>query len=326
MAYLSATNFQIYSAGVDLSGIEGSELDVILNSASLMCDSETLGNWAYQVVVNESHDLTTGRSIAWETYAYNPPVRLITGVFISNSLNVPNSSFYSFPIPLGNQPGPPGLPVGTLPTNFGGIYLDRDRNIISINYTTLQFGLAAQVFPFSSFTHPQIFLSYSAGYDSGSVQGIVVNNGGSNYSANPIVTIANSPSGPELTAKATAVVTAGVITSINLTFAGEAYATIPSVTITDTTGSGATATALAMPDGYFVPVPSWLKESTRLIAAAMVSERNLAAQGLSGVQQVRQGQSEFRRTSESDIKGSMGFAIPSEVRNILRLHRRTSLA
>ncbi|MGI0133599.1 MAG: hypothetical protein ACREBW_01400 [Candidatus Micrarchaeaceae archaeon] len=250
MAYLSIDDFKDYSGGIDLTQLrDDDELNAILATASALCDAETNSVWNYQVLTNEPHDLTTGRSIAWETYAYYSPVRIITGAFISNSLNVSQSNFYEFPIPMGSQPGPPGLPAGSLPTNFGGIFLDRERDIVSINYTTLQFGLAGQIFPFTSFTHPQIFLSYSAGYDDGTIQS----------------------------------------------------------------------------DGHSLPAPSWLREATRLIAGAMVSERNLAAQGLSAVQQVRQGQSEFRRATEGN-SGSSGFTLPVEVRQLLRLHHKTSLA
>ncbi len=84
---------------------------------------------------------------------------------------------------------------------------------------------------------------------SGSIETVTVTAGGSHYSANPTVTIsapdfpsgtAPYPNGDQATA--TAVVSAGTIQSIQVTYGGHGYFQ-PIVTITDATGSGATATA-----------------------------------------------------------------------------------
>lgn len=83
----------------------------------------------------------------------------------------------------------------------------------------------------------------------GSVKSIAVTAGGSGYSATPTVTVSAPdfpngrkpyPTGAQATAAA--VVVGGVITQINVTYGGDGYFQ-PIVTITDTTGSGATATA-----------------------------------------------------------------------------------
>lgn len=88
---------------------------------------------------------------------------------------------------------------------------------------------------------------------SGSVVSCTVTDGGSGYSASPTVTISapdfpngtsNNPNG--LQATATATVQAGVITGIDISEAGSGYFQ-PTVTITDTTGSGATATVAVSP-------------------------------------------------------------------------------
>lgn len=84
---------------------------------------------------------------------------------------------------------------------------------------------------------------------SGSVSTISVTAGGTGYSASPTVTISTPdfPSGQGALANgsqatATAVVSAGVIQSIQVDYGGAGYFQ-PIVTITDTTGTGATATA-----------------------------------------------------------------------------------
>ena len=83
---------------------------------------------------------------------------------------------------------------------------------------------------------------------SGSCVSATVTAGGSGYSNSPTVTITPpdfpsgklpKPSGDQATASAT--VQAGVITAISITYGGYGYFQ-PQVTITDTTGSGATAT------------------------------------------------------------------------------------
>lgn len=88
---------------------------------------------------------------------------------------------------------------------------------------------------------------------SGQVSTISVTAGGSGYSATPTITISEPdfpshegafPNGAQATASA--VVTAGVITDIQVDYGGAGYFQ-PTVTITDSTGSGATATAETSP-------------------------------------------------------------------------------
>jgi len=85
--------------------------------------------------------------------------------------------------------------------------------------------------------------------NAGQVVGAVVNNGGANYTA-PTITFAAGPTGSVQT-QGSAVLSNGVITSINVTQWGTGYtpalpgsAGVPAITITDSTGSGAAATAI----------------------------------------------------------------------------------
>jgi hypothetical protein len=81
------------------------------------------------------------------------------------------------------------------------------------------------------------------------VSSITVTNGGSGYTA-PVVTISapadsvQEGGGLYPPATATANLTGGVITSITVTYNGTQYTSVPTVTITDPTGTGATATAV----------------------------------------------------------------------------------
>lgn len=88
---------------------------------------------------------------------------------------------------------------------------------------------------------------------SGSVISCTLTAGGTGYSAAPTVTIStpdfpsggvNDPTGAQATAIAT--VQAGVIVGIDITYGGAGYFQ-PTVTITDTTGSGAAATVAISP-------------------------------------------------------------------------------
>ena len=88
---------------------------------------------------------------------------------------------------------------------------------------------------------------------SGSVQSITVTAGGSGYSDTPTVSISppDSPNGKlpfpsGLQATARAIVIGGVIDSISVEQGGEGYFQ-PTVTISDSTGSGATATPVLSP-------------------------------------------------------------------------------
>lgn len=78
---------------------------------------------------------------------------------------------------------------------------------------------------------------------------ITVSDGGSGYSENPTVTIGGSGSGAE----ATAVVTDGKVTGINLTSLGTGYVSAPTISITDSTGTGAKAKVNFAPAREAVP-------------------------------------------------------------------------
>jgi hypothetical protein len=84
----------------------------------------------------------------------------------------------------------------------------------------------------------------------GAIESITIpaSGGGSGYTLAPVVTI-SAPGGSGKTATATAVISNGVVTAINVTFEGSGYTTTPTVTITnaagDTSGVGASATAAA---------------------------------------------------------------------------------
>lgn len=80
---------------------------------------------------------------------------------------------------------------------------------------------------------------------SGSVGGITVLTGGSNYT-NPSISFTNAMGDPGVGAKASAVVTNGVITAINMTNWGQGYGLAPTVNITDITGTGATTSATVL--------------------------------------------------------------------------------
>lgn len=90
----------------------------------------------------------------------------------------------------------------------------------------------------------------------GSLGGIYVLNGGSNYSSSPTVTITpaagNTPTTP---AVATAIVSGGQIIGFNVTNHGAGYTAAPTVTITDGTGSGATAAAAPAWSPVVITVP-----------------------------------------------------------------------
>lgn len=74
----------------------------------------------------------------------------------------------------------------------------------------------------------------------GQLINVIVNNGGSNYSNNPTITFVGNQS---VVANASAIVVSGVIVKINIVTPGD-FLQQPQIVITDTTGSGAIATAI----------------------------------------------------------------------------------
>lgn len=76
----------------------------------------------------------------------------------------------------------------------------------------------------------------------GTVGGVTVNTGGTNYT-NPAISFTG---GGGTGAAASAIVINGAITNINMTNWGVNYSSAPTVVITDSTGTGATATATAL--------------------------------------------------------------------------------
>lgn len=103
--------------------------------------------------------------------------------------------------------------------------------------------LAAGAVPDPAHTSSLTFLT-DPGVVSPTVSTITVNNGGTGYTKNPIITFVPQPgdAGSGATAKAT--VTAGVITAITVTNPGGGYTAAPNVVINDTKGVGAKATAV----------------------------------------------------------------------------------
>ena len=79
----------------------------------------------------------------------------------------------------------------------------------------------------------------------GTIGGVTVTAPGTNYT-NPSITFTNAVGDTGTGAAAKAVVVGGKITNIFMTNWGQGYGTAPTVNITDSTGSGATATATAL--------------------------------------------------------------------------------
>lgn len=80
---------------------------------------------------------------------------------------------------------------------------------------------------------------------SGTIGGVTVTNGGTGYT-NPTITFTNAVGDSGTGAAASAVVTGGVITGINMTNWGQGYGAAPTVNIVGGGGSGAAATATAL--------------------------------------------------------------------------------
>lgn len=81
---------------------------------------------------------------------------------------------------------------------------------------------------------------------SGTVGGVTVGNGGTNYSVNTSITFTNASGDTGTGAAASPVITNGVITAINMTNWGQGYGLAPTVNISDSTGTGATATSTVL--------------------------------------------------------------------------------
>jgi len=92
-------------------------------------------------------------------------------------------------------------------------------------------------------------------------------NGGSNYSANPTVTITNT--------KATATVVNGVITDINITNSGRNATGAISATVTDGTGSGAVITCSFQNAGNFAVSGSTSDLGVKLVPDACASKADI---------------------------------------------------
>ena len=87
----------------------------------------------------------------------------------------------------------------------------------------------------------------------GAVDSVMVTSGGTGYSANPTITFSTPDAPPGnatdpmgASAVATATVVSGVITAISVQYGGDGYFQ-PTITITDATGTGATAVAITSP-------------------------------------------------------------------------------
>jgi hypothetical protein len=101
--------------------------------------------------------------------------------------------------------------------------------------------------PVSVITNTEVYPLLGPNGSNSQIVGANITAGGSNYTAATVASFAAGPGG-SVRAVGVPVVTAGVVTGINMTTWGQGYTpgTLPSVTITDSGGgSGATATAIA---------------------------------------------------------------------------------
>lgn len=113
-------------------------------------------------------------------------------------------------------------------------YINNARNAVALDFSCVTQFIAGM----------NLIAQQEAYSFNGVIGGANITNGGVNY-VTPVVAIAAPPAGG-IQATATAVQTAGVVTGITMTNWGQGYITAPAVTITDSTGPGASATATAI--------------------------------------------------------------------------------
>lgn len=89
--------------------------------------------------------------------------------------------------------------------------------------------------------YPLLFEQIGNDYGGTPNNGITVTNGGSNYDSGTTVTFSDPDEPTGVVATGTAVVVNGVITAIELTFAGSGYTSVPTITLSNV-GSGSNAT------------------------------------------------------------------------------------
>ena len=159
----------------------------------------------------------------------------------------------------------PAQPVGSITVQAGGsgytaptVALTGGGGSGATASATVRSGVIkslALTFPGFGYTAPVVAITDSGGPGAGAtataavdpvwglVTSLTLTNGGSGY-VSPVVTITNTGAAPVYAATATAALApAGMITAINLVTPGTGYTSAPLVTITDSTGTGAVATA-----------------------------------------------------------------------------------
>jgi hypothetical protein len=212
----------------------------------------TQGNRARSFVPEVGGVTAVGNLPLMGTYTWtnlNPGTYLIrTGTY--PSIQGPMGLYGVLVVTKAPVTGTPGLaypvPAGQSAT---GVTYDADVVALESEIDPRQNNMVAAIFPtgggIGSPTATPGFSETQAWRRSatqGPVTSIAVSPGGSGYSATPVVTI----NGTGSNATAVATVVGGVITAITVTNAGDGYSTVPgatTVTITDTTGLGAMATA-----------------------------------------------------------------------------------
>lgn len=168
--YLTVAQFQANSLGIDTSSISSTELNNILLTASIMCNEETNTNWGYKVIYDEPHDWETrGINSKWEGYPLYPFVRTITSFKLALSINSLNGELVYADVPI-TPVGPTAiLQSGELPFTFGSVFLDSSRDYVQTTYILLEFGIYG-AYPAKPLDPPLLLLSYTCGFDSGTVQ------------------------------------------------------------------------------------------------------------------------------------------------------------
>lgn len=265
----TATNFKIYNqartfGNISAAGVKFSSLIFESNDTGTLYTPLTLTSAGDVIFGNGLSMVKSSPKLLWGGTLGSNEYRSAAGTAHAHLFSTDGNSIQNGKAVVKIQPRQNINPLGSLGVLVSGDY---DQNILStLNLGSVGIGTITPS-PYTSLDVvsvgrgvriPSLTTNQRDQITTGVVS-ITVDNGGSNYTLVPTVNIAASSVGG-LQAKARAILTAGVVTSIVVEFRGSGYLSVPAVTFTnqisDITGSGAAATAVvgtdAIPEGLII--------------------------------------------------------------------------
>ena len=238
--------------GTNVMQVAGME---VLNSSGIRVVEASVSGVSNSVAVGNAKNLCNGISVLFSSNAVFSNITVANVVGNSNTASVSGLVTYgSGNFQFVGSSAASNVISGV--TNYGAVAVGISGTQVSgmtVRHTRISNLFAGQDWTNNLIGHSVLGMVFAPlnGYPLG-FTAITVTHGGSGYTSAPTVTISNVANDPGKGAAATATISNGQVTAVNITATGSNFMTFPSITFSG--GGGSNAAAIVLP---FLPTPSF---------------------------------------------------------------------